>query len=646
MLVLTCWFRLRPGPAHADDQRHARLLEASRGLMGEGWAEYSLRGPGWGAVVVHAPAPGWRWPFVAGTGAAGTDAVGARRVTLSLGVPVGTERSTPEELGRALLAGQEVHGDVVPPFAAVVVDEPGGRAVVQQDWLGMARLFMRSAGDVLVLSSRTSLVPVVDGGPAGPDLHAWSGYAASINFRGAEAPVAGLRLLDPGERLHLIVDRDGDRDGDGDGDRVAWQYESSLGRGLDDLAREGSAQRGDGPVPADVAERAAGGMTRAARSLGRLYDGALDLGLSGGKDSRVITAALLSGGITPVLFTNTTTRAEGEVATELVARTRAARGLELDHRLHASSTPAVVVTRPLLERAERVRVRYDFQYASSYLARPPVTVTPTRMRPPSFTGAAGEMVTGYWHPPVQDPGTDEVVRHLVAKLCCVGDLAHLAPATVEAHRSGVVQAVEHAQALGLRGADVCDYVYVAERMRRLNSAAYEVGMVTPFLAPEVVAAAFALTAEQKAGRALHLAVLAALAPEWEGVPFVTSSTGGSPAARIWHGDGLATLEELTLRPPGELAAMVHGPSVRTALATARGGRPTGLDNTLLSQYVTLTVADAAFGTGPQLPEPEAIASRTPPSSGPSAPQRSPRLAWLPPGVRSVARRARRRLAHR
>jgi hypothetical protein len=640
MLVVTCWFRVQSGSEEADDRRHGRLVDACRQLATEGWVQHSLRGPGWGAVVIHAPAPGWRWPFV--------DTTGPRRFSLSWGMPVGTDHATPQSLAEALLEGRDVQSAVVPPFGVVVVDEPGDRAVVQQDWLGMARLFTRATGGVLVLSSRPSLIPVVDEGLAGPDVWGWSGYAASGQFRGSEAPLTGVRLLEPGERLTLTACH-------ALGSPAAvWEPVSDRRSGLDEIAQAGRAQRTAGDlVPVEVAERAAAGMARVAGSLHRLYDGDIQLGLSGGKDSRVIAAALFSGGMTPVLLTNTTTQAEGDTAVDLVELMRSKRGLELQHRLYEAGAPTKVLTQPLLDRAERLRVRYDHQYPSSYLSRPAVAVVRPEMRKPSFTGGGGEILTGYWHVAREQPDRADVVKHLFVKLCAVGDMARLSAQARDAHFARVASIVDHAYQLGLTGEDVADYVYLAERMRRWSSTAYEVGMVTPFLATEVVEAAFALSPKQKAARALHLAMLSALAPEWDDVPFVTSSTGGNPATRVWHGDGLAVLEGLTGRSPGTLAAMLDPHHLSTAVATVKGGRPNGLDAALLAQFVTLAVADDAYGTGPALPSPittpqprtaEATgAAPKGPAKAETKPGPPPRLPWLPPTVRVWARHAKNRL---
>jgi asparagine synthase (glutamine-hydrolysing) len=314
--------------------------------------------------------------------------------------------------------------------------------------------------------------------------------------------------------------------------------------------------------------------------------------------------------------------------------------------MNAPDVSVAVVGQPLLERAERLRVRYDHQFPSTYLTRPAVTPAPTLMRAPSFTGGGGEVLTGYWYPRGDDAlrlsdrldGLDlpraDLVRHLVDTGASFTRLPGLPKELTAAHRAHVESVVDHAAGLGLTGLDIADYAYLTERMRRLNSAAYEAGMALPFMAPEVVEAAFALTPTQKAAWSLHRAILAALTPEWQDVPFVGSVASGR-VARVWDGDGRVTLDRLVAGERGRLAALIGHDALETALAASTEPRPSGLDRRLLEQFVTLSVADAAFGTGPALPAPP---GRKPPAGA----ARRPRAAWLPGPLRSVARRGVRR----
>jgi hypothetical protein len=145
--------------------------------------------------VVHAAADGWRWPGLSAE---------AGLTVLSIGVPIGAPAgTTPGSLAHRALAGQDVHIGLVPPFGLVTIDDAAGLAVAQQDWLGMSRLFTGVDDDVLVVSTRPSLVAAACGGPPALSVEAWAGYAAAAHFPGSMAPFEGVRLMDGGQRLML-----------------------------------------------------------------------------------------------------------------------------------------------------------------------------------------------------------------------------------------------------------------------------------------------------------------------------------------------------------------------------------------------------------------------------------------------------------
>src|SRR4029453_10494190 len=98
----------------------------------------------------HAPDTGtFRWPVYAAD-----DQVTA----VSLGLPVGMDISGgPTALARRLLAGADVHADVVPPFSLIAI-EGGDRFAIQQDWIGMGRLFTATAKRRTAFCSRPTLL--------------------------------------------------------------------------------------------------------------------------------------------------------------------------------------------------------------------------------------------------------------------------------------------------------------------------------------------------------------------------------------------------------------------------------------------------------------------------------------------------------
>ncbi|GAA1840635.1 hypothetical protein [Asanoa iriomotensis] len=533
--------------------------------MPDSYARRDLGGDDWGVTVLHCADQGaYRWPTVAAEGPL---------TAVSLGLPVGIDVSGgPVALARRLLAGEDAHTDVVPPFGLVAVDE-GERVSVQQDWLGMCRLFTAKADGVTVVCTRPSLVAAFLHGTAAPDLDGWASYAVCGHFGGELSPIRGVRQLRPGERM-TGRRREG-----------GWEVASTHRPGVDDLVANGFAAQAR-PVRESL-DAAADALKTTAASIHDLYGDRIILGLSGGKDSRLIAASLVAAGRLPRFVTNEDTRAEGEIARQLVALLREKRGLAPEHTLQLAGAPANVLTVGLAERARRLQRQHDYQFPSTYLARPAQRGRlPERPRGATFTGAAGELATGYWYPPADsDVPPDQAAVHRLLAAAPPGFATEEASA---GERRRVTALVEHAKEVGLRDLHLIDYLYLVERVRRWYTSAYTTGMVTPFLSPGFVAATFALTAAQKRERLLHTGLIRRLVPEWSEVPFVSASTGGSTATRVWQGDGIEAIADLLDTAHGPITELIHRDTVARALrVAARGGRP---DPRTLQQFTALAVA--------------------------------------------------------
>jgi hypothetical protein len=347
------WFSDRPDAADVIEAGLQRFTTAAAPLVPDSYVRRQIGNGDWGVRVVHAPAHGaYRWPVFAQD-----DEVTA----VSLGLPVGIDTTGgPTALARRLLAGDEVHANVVPPFILIAA-ERGTRVSIQQDWLGMGRLFTGSAHGITAFCSRPSLLAAFLWGTREPDVDGWRSYAACGHFGGDSSPIRGMRLLKPGER---VVGRR--RPGGG------WQVASELRRSVDDIVVDGMAAQSEG-VDAAI-ELAAEGMLVTANGIYDLYSDRITLGLSGGKDSRVIAAAFLAADKPVEFVTNIDAVAEGETAQHLMRILRDKRGLEPAHRLSRFGAPEDVLPIGLRERTRRATwcVRpFRFSYRTSGLPRSP-----------------------------------------------------------------------------------------------------------------------------------------------------------------------------------------------------------------------------------------------------------------------------------
>ncbi len=545
MQVVLAWFadHVRPEPARrAARERFQATVSA---VVPTTYERHEFGGEDWGVTVLHPADTGSnRWPMVAAAGPV---------TAISLGLPIGIDVAAgPTGLARALLAGDDVHRTVVPPFGLLALDA-GGRFAVQQDWLGMCRLFIGEAGGVTALCSRPSMLAAFLYGTVEPDLDGWASYALTGHFGAQSAPIRGTRLLPPGRRL---TGRRRERGG--------WDLSTQTRYAVDDVVLDGLAAQGQ-PLQQSLAS-AADGFTTTAAATCDLYGDDVVLGLSGGKDSRLIAASMIAAGRAPRMFTNNDTLAEGEVAQHLVQLLKDKRGLDVRHELRTVGAPAEVLAVGLRERVERLQRRYDHQFPSSYTVRPagPVLL-PGAPRAATLSGVGGELVTGYWYPRQIGDGAPTVKEVTLTRLLSAVPQAVADPSVLAAERERILAILQHAEQIGLSDVHLADYVYLVERVRRWYGSAYTVGMVTPYLSPQFVSASFALDAQHKRDRVLHPRLTEHLVPEWAEVPYVSGWTGPSTAARIQHGDGTRVIADLLDTAHGRVAGLLRREAVEKAL---------------------------------------------------------------------------------
>jgi hypothetical protein len=574
MHVVLAWFADRPVSPQTVSSARQRFDHAVSSIVPDTYQRHDFGGDDWGLVVLHPPeGPAWRWQTLAEEG-------GVRAV--SLGVPVGADLAGgPVGLARRLLRGDDTHADVVPPFALMALDE--AEFAIQQDWLGMCRVFTGQTNGVTAFCSRPSLLASFLGNTVTPDYDGWASYALCGHFGAGSSPVQGVRLLGPGER---VTGRRRDPGG--------WDLHSHTGFSADDLVLRGIRLRARGLE--EAVELAAQGLITTANAVNDLYAEPVTLGLSGGKDSRLIAASFIAAGELPSFITNEDEPAEGETATVLVDILRDKLGLEPEHRLVRAGTPAVVKNMGLRERISRLHLLYDSQFPSTFLVRwPGPERLPAAARPLSLTGAGGEMAVGYWYPTASDTDDRAVAEATaISNLLSAVDPSVVAESVLTLERARIIDLIDHGATLGLEGLELVDYVYLMERVRRWYTSAYFVGMVTPFLAPGFVAASFALSPRQKRDRVLHSRLLERFMPEWTDVPYFSGRSARSTAARTWDGDGLEVIHRLLDTTHGDLAHLLRRDVVATTLARCATSQGTLRQERTLQQFAYIAAASQSL----------------------------------------------------
>jgi asparagine synthase (glutamine-hydrolysing) len=579
VIVFVAWFCRGPDDPSEERKRQARARQHLDELVPSTWTETCWSGDGWGMVLREASPGRWNWKF-----SEQEDGLHVVAVGLPLG---GDVVGTPAGLARRLLRGEDIHRDLAAPFALLCVDEAAGRMAVQQDWHGMGQMFTYRKDKVTAFSNRPSVLSPVLGQEPRPNLNGWSLYLQTSMFTGDSSPFRGARLLGPGERTTGVRSH---------GDR--WRLQREQRFNIDDVVAEAMTAR---PPLEDVALSVVDAAQRAVRSLTRLWPEPLSMGLSGGKDSRLLAAALVDAELVARFRTNEDNPLEGEVARRLNRTLREQVGIDIPHDFHVASETAQVLAHSVHERARQLQYRHDFMFRSTYLNRPLQASYPDVFPRPRILGVFGEYITDYWVPASwrKNPGmaTPEGARRaLHHKMTGLVPGRALRPDVRTRAADFVDGILDKAGEHGLDPFATLGYGYMTGRIRRACSALSHPDQTMPLAMPETVRAAMQLSPEQKSEQSVHRFVIDRLVPSWSGVPFVSIGTGRTEAdkMRVWHGSGADELKALSSRRFGPVTNLFRRPAVQKAVARASAGRAIGGDDWVLRQFAVAAVADDFF----------------------------------------------------
>jgi asparagine synthetase B (glutamine-hydrolysing) len=390
-----------------------------------------------------------------------------------------------------------------PPAAPCTIWADPGREVVHAQ-TGIARVdpvYVAELPGAVVVSNRASWVAAVTGRLDSPD------------------PALVAALLNLGYPL---------------GDATAFRGVRAVGGGRLLQARAGQLSvRPVEPAPmrasaATAAERTAAALADAVAPLAEAAAPA-ELSLTGGKDSRLIAAALTAAKV-PFRGRTHGTAAHPDV---VVARTIADR-LGIEHLVTSPRPPGTASPEDVLARLRSaVLVGDGMLSAFENLGRPDPEFA---AEPVQIGGHGGELLRGGYAAYAGNPlrGAAQFRRlttrriRLLTSAAASAYLAGLAPWAVRFTRAPM-----HA----------LDDFYLASRAGRWSAAARQAyllrsSLVQPFFDDQVVRTARAVPLHERVSGHLHRDLLAELCPELSGIPFA----GRGPASADWrrsYGDDVA-----------------------------------------------------------------------------------------------------------
>lgn len=371
---------------------------------------------------------------------------------------------------------------------------------VAQDFVGSARCFVYHDGDIAVATNSLDCAETVLGREV--DWAAVQSYATCGWVRGDRTFNKRFRVPSPGERIEFTANG------------ADIQHSTSGPRPLDHRPFMGL-------TATDIADQLEG----VARSIAASSSEQLRIGLSGGRDSRVMAALFLRAGA-DITF-NTTNNYDDETA--IAQRLLRAAGFSGTHRINEPAKEDPVRVSPL-DSARALARGSDGLFEPTYIGlRSPEAPDPflawSRI---TISGAAGEMVHGHYYPPerANSPTLDRefYVTHLLRRITSFSVATAENKAEFAAGlREELSEAPEFSDPI-----KILDYFYLYERQRRWSGVSAQSKTVAPMLVPPFALASFGLETREIRSNSIPRTLAAAFMPAWEDIEYF--SGGGAMKA--------------------------------------------------------------------------------------------------------------------
>ena len=481
-----------------------------------------------GIALLQRPERRLRWPLWSADGAI---------AVATLSIPLGPSDLASGEPGRAALElGSRVAREprlverLVPPVVMAVFTKEERKLTLVNDVVGVGRLYEMRCDWGAVWSNRLGALPVFAGTTPQVEASSWQIFAAAGWFLGKTTPLADCVKVEPGSR---ILAKEG-------GQGV------SIASSADDLRRplvEPRRSRFDfgSRRLEDSADRAAAELHDVVQRLGQAWEVPLAVSLTGGRDSRVSAAAVLSAKADAAFNTGDQVPGEVDAVRGLIAHAPVA----MDHTVHGSDAESdddVEREASLAERTSQIHLVHDGMRNPQELRRS-VQIPHGPPPPPTLSGHGGELGHGFYYGDKRKlkrlmRGGDEA---LTAQLEKNARRKHSAATeeSYELYMRMCERTLDAGRQHGLSGPPLLDWFYMAERLPYRSGLGARSGRWSACVTPAFIRGAFDLTPRERLNAKFHRMVIAKLVPEWSDVPFFKDTDPGASMPevkrdRIWE----------------------------------------------------------------------------------------------------------------
>lgn len=496
MQLFLLWRSARIGAQEVRDELSAMLAQ----LFAKA-PEVLVRREGTPSLVVaHAPVPGWKRPFFEDDPERWAQAI---EYPLDWRGSLLSATQSLEEHPASLL------GELSPPFSLLWGSRASSEIRLQNDALGAAQLFEYQDEHLWAITNHIPALKAL-GVALVPEPEEWAAATTLGWFPMDTTGYRRVKMLAPGTQLRV----------------TAHEVRRTAVDVLDEWVHP------EARPEAEWLERGRTSLLRHIESARHGWDEA-SVGLTGGWDSRAIVSSLrLALAPFRARVKGPPDSADVTLAQELA---RIA-GIPLRHEDSAE--------RPSRDPAEwRRSIAFSLRWQGGQMdfdKHKTLFADGRRLGDGSVNimGQHGEIARGFHYgeamrrfPDGQVPDDPQMEERFVARRLAAR-LPSLREEWVDGVREILRAAYRQSDRHGLTGIARLDFFYLFENTRRGNAAslAAQTGIVvTPFLNPDFIRAAFALVPRAKADHVLHRHIVSANTPEWTTVPYDGKDDGGALA---------------------------------------------------------------------------------------------------------------------
>ena len=500
-------------------------------------------------AVIGDAEPACRWPHFARDD---------RLAVATAYVPTGWERivkstslaEAPLALARALSERPEDASlKLNAPAAVAVLDHESARLTVANDALGAARVYEAETGGVTAWSNRPGALVIFLGLDARADARAWLVLAAASWFLGDTAPIEGMRRLPGGTVIET---------------------------GPDGIAERSTRAAQEWVTPAEdlpmLAEAAMNDARAQARTAAELWPGEAKVDLSGGRDSRLAAAAVISADAPARFLTSDATPGEADIARAVI---EAAPG-DLEHEVSRTEAGSATPSTALLERATNLHLLHDGVRHPQKL-RGKMTLPRPRPRNATFSGHGGEIAHGFFYKNERQlKKVSRRSKRIPERIMRFFTKDHEAaqPEAYDAALGVVNGTLDAGRDAGLDGPVLLDWFYLMDRFTHRSGLATDSERISVFATPGFVRASFALEPEDRLTDRLHIDLIGRLVPEWRDMPFFEAPKEKMPTIRrdrLWEIERDVPVFEEILAAGGSWTEIYRADEAKSAWKELRAG---------------------------------------------------------------------------